>query len=239
MTTTSKIIKSAYRESNLIPIGQSPTDDEQTEGLDRLNSLLDSVMGNEAGEALMDWPVQGGPTDGVTEFWTSVEWTKLKDSPRVQAKLTSAETLFLPPEPSNGARMRVIDLSSNFNTFNLTLDPNGKKIEGTTTNLILGTDGTNTVWVYRADLGDWIKITDLTVDLTATPVVDTDFPFPRKFDDFFITMLAIRLNPRFGQGMSELTVATFERNKEQFKAEYEQTVVVRADSGVNRLSFVR
>ncbi len=237
MTTASEIIKQALRESNLIARNQTPTTAELDEELVRLNRLVESVYGWEVGERLSDWSVQGGPTDGVTSFWTAVEWTKLLSNVRVLAKLTSVDTLFLPAEPDDGARVMVVDLSGNFATFNLTLDPNGRKIEGSTSNLALVDNGLNRTWMYRAELSDWVRLTDMQIDLTAgPPVVDTVFPFPTKFDDAFITMLAVRINPQYGQGLQAPTLLTLERAREQIQAQYRQRVITRADLGVLRMS---
>jgi len=236
MTTTSEIIKSAFREANLIPIGQTPSSDEQSEALSRLNSIIDSVMGFEAGERLKDWLVQGGPTDGVTYFWSSADWEKVRQNSRILANLSTADTIYLPANPNNGARIQVVDIGANFATYNLTLDPNSRMIEGSTSPVVLSTNGTNTTWLYRADTGNWVKLTDMAVDLTSDPVIDTELPFPRKYDDMFITMLAVRLNPRFGQGLSQLTIATLERSRGQFRAEYHQVETTKAPSGVLNLT---
>ena len=66
MTIASVIITDAYRESNLIPVGQSETTAEQTEALRRLNRIIDRLISTAAGELVYDWLVPPSPTAPTT-----------------------------------------------------------------------------------------------------------------------------------------------------------------------------
>ena len=57
MTITQQIITDAYRQSNLLSIGESPSLAQQDEGLRYLNRIVKSVFGNEAGDPLEVFPV--------------------------------------------------------------------------------------------------------------------------------------------------------------------------------------
>src|SRR5690606_33021371 len=97
-------------------------------------------------------------------------------------------TVYLPANPSDGARIGLMDPLGRLATVPVTLDANGRTIE-TAATLTLDTASTTRTWFYRGDLGDWQRISDLTTDGT--------FPFPREFDDYFVTMLAARINPAY------------------------------------------
>lgn len=187
MTLVSEIIKGAYREANLIPLGVEPTDNQTTEALARLNTLILTTVGNEAGDALTD--VNYGGDYDQQEYTTN--W--LPANTRLVCNLTSAPTFNLHPRPYDGQRVAVVDAGSNFATYNVTIDGNGRNIEGAAT-LTLSTDDYSGQWMYRGDTGNWVKIEELE---------DTDaLPFPVEFDDYFTQMLAIRLNPRYGQQLT-------------------------------------
>lgn len=126
--------------------------------------------------------------------------------------LTSAKTIYFPVNPQDGARISYVDVGS---TAELTLDGNGRTIEGVTS--ISGTppaDGKRT-WFYRADLGDWIQLKTL--------VAADDMPLPEEFDDLFITGLAIRIAPRYGVKMDESVIARFVDMIGRAKHRYKQT----------------
>ena len=117
---------------------------------------------------------------------------------RLIAVNTEALTVYLTVRPQDGARMGIADPFGRLAAFPVTLDANGRTIEGAATKL-LNVNGTFQEWFYRADLGQWVKLSTL---------VDTDpLPFPDEFESFFILMLALRLNPRYGRSMDEQSAA--------------------------------
>lgn len=206
MTLVSAIIKSAYRESNLVTIGATPTANETAEALSRLNTLVSSVFGNEVGGHLK------ALNHGGTYSDASCMATYIPVDSRVMANLTGAVTLKLHPTPYDGQRVGVTDILANFATYNLTLDGNGRKIEGVTS-LALSTNGTAKVWMYRGDTGNWVLLSTL---------IETDqMPFPPEYDDFFITTLAMRLAPRNSGVTSGETVEALKRARSQLRARYQ------------------
>jgi hypothetical protein len=214
MTLASSIITDAYRESNLIPMGNSPNTNQQTEALGRLNVIILSTIGNEVGDSLDDLTI-GGAYDQQ-----SICASFIPDNARLLLNLSSATTLNLDPEPFEGQRLIVIDVKNNLATYPLTLSGNGRMIEGATS-IVINTNGDNRQWMYRADLGQWVKITSL---------IYTDaLPFPQDFDDYFITMLAMRLNPRYGQSLTAETTEALKRSRSQLRARYHAWKQVQSD----------
>jgi hypothetical protein len=205
MTLASSIIADAYRESNLIPMGNVPNANQITEALGRLNTLFASTIGNEAGDAFEDINIGGTYSD---------EWETTYFVPsnvRMVFNLSSSKTLCLHPRPFEGQRLSFVDAAGNLATYPVTIKGNGRKIEGATT-LTLNTNSDTRQWFYRADLGSWVKITSL--------LSSDDIPFPSEFDDYFITMLALRLNPRYGQNIAPETGKALERARGQLRARY-------------------
>ena len=233
MTLVSEIISDAYRLSNITRVGGSPTSDQETEALRYLNRLVKSVFGNEAGENLRPFPIGDTNISRPAEYpgWTNTpsgDWFVPKNL-RVMLNLSAPVDLYLHPEPDDGSRFAALDVIGNLSTNNVTVYGNGRLIEGAST-LTLDTDGYNAEWFYRADLGNWVKY----AELTAT---DT-FPFPVEFDDYFITLLAIRLNPAYGAGLDPQSQMIYNRAKSQFSARYSQKIEVGSELGLIRLGRV-
>lgn len=214
MTTASSIITDAYRESNLIPMGTAPTPNQQTEALGRLNVLIYSTVGNEVSDALDDLVI-GGANDQSPYLNDYIP-----DNIRLILNLNASKTLKLDPYPFAGQRVSFIDVAGNLATYPLTLDGNGRNIEGSPT-LLLNTNGDSREYIYRADTGNWTKINTLAL---------TDaLPFPMRFDDFFVTTLAMRLNPRYGQSIAPETADALKRARNQIRAYYHAYEEIRSD----------
>lgn len=214
MTLVSDILLQAYRESNLVPISTPTLSTEQeTEALARLNAIVASVLGWEAGAILQQWPVgRQGYKDPDTlnpDIWQDVPQNSI-----LVLNLDQPETVYLPDKPSDGARIQVQDLAGNLSTNPLTIDANGRLIEGARS-LVLNTDSLNKTWIYRADLGNWTVVSAL---------ASTDeMPFPPDFDDMFIILLAIRLNPRYGRELDPQSQLMLRRAQQSFMARYTQS----------------
>ena len=223
MTLVSDIIQQAYRESNLIALGATYSTNQGTEAVKRLNVLVLSVLGQEAGCKLSDVLVGDSNVtdDGNSSTWD--EDTPLPANSRIVANLESATELLLPVTPEDGARLAVIDASANLATYNLTLTGNGRLIESATS-LVLSTDSLARQWFYRADLGDWRRVTDF--------VEADEFPFPPEFDDYFVTLLAMRLNPRYGRTLGEESAAALSKARTAFRNRYRQTQTRTVDAAL-------
>lgn len=205
MTTVASIITDAYRASNLIPLGATPNDLQIAEALSKLNQIVLSSVGNEIGEELKELSYGG-------EHSQSFLTTKyIPTNYRVILDLTAPVTLKLHPRPYEGQRIAISDVGGNLSTNTLTIDGNGRNIEGAAT-LVLSTDGLAQQWLYRSDTSNWVKITSL---------IETDaIPFPAEFDEYFILTLALKINPMYGQEMASEIVASLRRTRSQLRARY-------------------
>lgn len=229
MTLVSEIIQDAFRQSNLIPINGSVTAEQQTEAFRYLNRIIKSVFGNEVGENLTSQPF-GGTNVGVdlVTYPQPQQWI-LAPNKRLVCNLSSNQTIYLNPVPYPGERFGIIDASRNFDTYGLTVYGNGKLIDGVES-ITLTTEAFDAEYMYRDDLGQWIKYTPLT---SAGQL----FPFPEEFDEFFITMLAMRLNPAYGKAMDAQSAEVFRRAKTQLRARYHNKVQTRSETGLINLPW--
>lgn len=205
MTLASDIITRAYRESNLIPLVAVPNANQQNEALPLLNGQFLAALGFEIGTDLADLNI-GGAFDqsALCSQWVPANL-------RLVLNLSAATTLKLHPQPYEGQRLAFADAGNNIAASPLTLDANGRLIEGAKT-VLLNTNGDSRQWLYRADTASWVKITAL---------IATDaMPLPQEFDSFFVTRLAMRLNPRYGQQLSDLTVKELTTIEGKLRARY-------------------
>jgi hypothetical protein len=203
MTLVSSVITDAYRESQLIPIVSTPNTNEAAEGLRRFNTLLLSTVGNEAGGELHDITVGG--TYDQSQFLSS--W--IPDNTRLILNLAAARSFFLHPHPYEGQRIAIADVGNNLATRNLTLTGNGRTIEAASS-VVLATNGLSRQWLYSG--GNWVRISSLASSDT--------MPLPEEYDDYFITMLALRLNPRHSSKMSQESMAALTRQRDMIRARY-------------------
>jgi hypothetical protein len=131
----------------------------------------------------------------------------------------------LTPSPEDGCRFAVIDRAGNFETYPITIHGNGRNIEEASS-VSLATNNLTREWFYRADLGNWVRVTDLTVN--------DESPFPEEFDDLLVIMLAFRLNPRYGAETRGETAEALNRARRQFRARYRQKTEVDVEDALIR-----
>jgi len=231
MTTIRQLIIDAYRESGIVATGEEPDADMMDEGLRRLNTLYKGLFGAELGENLT--PVNYGQSGLTNNFAknedrsSDIDSTYVPSNSRIIFNIGAPTTLFLPPNPRDGARLGVIDNGGNLASFNVTINANGRKIENSST-VVLNTNSVNQEWFYRADLGNWAKVIDL--------VEGDPSPLPSEFDDLLVTMLTIRINPRHGGETSDEMIETMKRIRRLFKARYRQVAVQTSETGLYRLT---
>lgn len=120
--------------------------------------------------------------------------------------------------------MGVADPYSRLATVPLTIDGNGRPIEGAAS-VLLNVNGTFREWFYRADLAAWVKLSSLDVD--------DDNPFPAAYDTMFIISLAMRLNPRYGRTLDEQSQLVFRQNRREFIARYLQSRPLEIDNSIS------
>lgn len=213
-TLLSVIVSDAYRESNITNINTVLTDAQMAEGLRKLQRVIDSVYGNEAGENLQSYPI--GRVDVHTPgdyppVRYDDQWIPL--NVRSAINLDEPKTIYLHPDPQDGSRFAVVD--ENSTTLALTIDANGRRIGASNTFLFNIPQG-HMQWMYDAVTGTWNVV---------TPLADTDpMPFPPAFDDTFILMLAMRVNPSYTTTMAPESLQALKDNIRKFKARYHQSI---------------
>lgn len=233
MTLVSEIITDAYRQSNLIMIGSTPTDAQNTEALRYLNRFVKSVFGLEAGDRLTSFAIGSLNISRPTGYpwWDDApdgDWFVPEDT-RLMLNLEEPLAVFLTPDPDDGARFAVLDTARNLSTNSLTISGNGRRISGETT-ITLTEDAYAGEWFYRADTGNW--------ELYSPLSLDDPFPFPLEFDDFFITSLAMRVNPAYGAALDQQAANTYQRSKRQLQARYSINKPEGAELGLLRMPKV-
>lgn len=236
MTTATLLIQAAYREGNLVPVGMQPTTAEQTEALAALNRFINGIFGFEMGENLADWlfpqpqrtaPVAANyPQLPYPNYSGVLANTYLSPYPPKNSRLiwgAVTGTVYFPEAPEPGSRMAFIQASGAGDSGAvgqiLTLNGNGRTIEAANTVTITSLAAPGAPprqWLYRDDLGDWVKCQDLAT-------INDDCPFPKEFDDFFICALAKRLGPRYGKITAAETVETARVTLARLKARYRQS----------------
>ena len=246
MTLAATIIQAAFREGNLIPVGQQPTTNQQSEALDSLNRLTLGILGYKMGENLADWMVpQPQRTASVSAnypqfpafpyYMSSSIWPYPPNNRRIVYGGT-AQTVYFPQKPNPGAQMAVVQGSGAGDSGQtgdvLTLDGNGRTIQtppsGAFNNQVTfafnsgagSTPFSPVRWFYRDDLGQWVQVATLTAG-NGSAYTDA-LPYPGEFDDFFICALAKRQAPRFGKIIAKETIEAALTAESAFYARYRQ-----------------
>lgn len=213
MTLLREIIKDAYRETNLLPIDQALSAPEEAEGFNALIRIIDSSFGNEIGEELQ--PV----LDESVEL--------LQDNKILLLTPTSLSTYKFPKNPKNGSRISVVDSTRNSLANPVTLDGNGKTIEGSLTSTV-NAEGMTKTWFYNKEQGNWALLSPLTVS--------SESILPSRFDDYFIIALAMRINPRNGAAIDQQSIMRFREVKRKLQAEYRFTTQAKVEDALLNLT---
>jgi hypothetical protein len=215
MSTIATIINDAYRETNLIARGASENAVGQEEALRLLNRYIESLFGNEIGdnvqEMLFGQNSNIDPTTYNNEFQYFVENWYLPVGYRLKLNLDETKTIKLAPNPQDGDLFAIVDASHNLASYPLTIQGNGSHIQGAT-QFIANTNGYSAIWFYRADKANWKRVTDL--------LLTDESPFPKAFDDLLIIGLAMRLDPRNGLNLSDISMSRYANVLKKFRARY-------------------
>lgn len=218
MTLVSSIIRDAYRETNIIPLEREVTLSQETEALRLLNQVIAGLYGSIVGERLTDWPLGRYNLDhNRYDEWFNLHWYRYGEflNRRMIATNEEARTVHLAQRPQDGSRMAFIDPYSRVSQAPVTIDGNGRPIEGQDA-VVMDEDGESREWMYRADLGQWVRLTNL----QASDVL----PFPERFDQFFVISLAIRINPRFGMNLDEQSSLVWRQQRRDLTNQYLQSI---------------
>jgi len=221
-TVMSEIIVQAFREGNFVALGEDTTTEELAEAVPRLRNLINAVIGFELGELQRDWyvpqihdpeaPIRFPLTPTGTGGEAALPYQFPPSNVRLLVKVTEVRTLYFPAHPFDGARISFLDMGS---TAAVTIDANGRLIEGEASLTEAAAVFHMRTWFYRADRGEWIVLTNLQSDDT--------MPTPPEFDQLWITGLAVSLAPRFQVQIQEQTTATYADMLSRLKKRYKQS----------------
>jgi hypothetical protein len=218
MTVLQSIVTQGYRELNLLAIGKSPSTFQNDEGLLLLQNIIEVTVTGDSGEVMKDWLLGNFDRQDRDRINLPAYYFA---NPAINRRLVAvhdqAMTVYLPPHPSDGSLIGIVDPFMRLAALPVTLDGNGRTIENTQT-VVADTNGLNRTWFYRADLGNWQRLTDL--------ALTDEMPFPKKYDFYFSIGLAMRLSGRTGRRVSEITAAAYAKLRQQFVAQYVQSEVM-------------
>lgn len=219
----SEAVTAGYRAGNIVAAAQTLVQSEIDEGVALVNELWQILLGHELGENLLDWPLPPAfntttstlpeelpfvPNAATTEYWLY----PVQNS-RLLTKITAATTVYFPAAPDDGARMSIADVGSTSTL--LTLNGNGRLVEGATLIVIDPSASSGTTWFYRADLGSWSRV-------VVPLLVDDDLPLPGAFNVLFTSYLAINLAPRNSQAADPVVVEQHRLSLARLKSRYRQ-----------------
>lgn len=232
MATVAELVQTAYRRENLIAIGQTVTAAQLAEGVQAFNGIWRSILGSSLGEKLIDWPVPPNPAVNEARDYPllprdaklpSNVWPYPQQNSRLITYLGGAQTVYLKQNPDDGARMGLMNIGPSFAVNPLTINANGRLIEGASTLVLNAATATPLLWFYRADLGNWVRLGTL----TAT----SESPLPEEFDEFWECAVVIDLCPRYGKDPSAVTAKTYRSNMAALTGRYAQTMPAATDPG--------
>jgi hypothetical protein len=209
MTTCREIVRAAYEEINAL-VGSEPDARDGELGMRRLNALIAGLSGMGIGEPLTD-----------------LEVAESRELPINCRAVTTAGglVLTLPRRPQNGSRVQIIDAGADFSSDPVMVARNGRLLEGAAADLVANSAGFSRTWFYRADLADW-RVVDEALRL------EDDFPFPAATEDAFTVLLALRLAPPTGPGLTPESQAAVQRAVSSLRSRYRQTVRTAAEGAV-------
>jgi hypothetical protein len=199
MATVADLIGQAYGRIGKNPEGQTLPAHPTQVGLDAFNSLIDRLPDEGVGDTLALRRV----TAAITVDGPSV----------LHVIATSAFTITLPEEPTDGYRVKIVDVGANFATHNITVARNGWLIAGSAADVTLSTNGQSKEYMFRADLGDWKDIT--------RPLALTDSsPYPAAHDEGLSAMLALRILENAGGEPTASLVNAASEGKSRLQQQY-------------------
>ena len=213
MTTLSEICISAFRESQTFDLERVPTTAELNEALSRLRNIIELHTRPPVQTIWLgrERSLKADRGQIIRDFTDLQENNPVPPDTYVNLLLDQAYEVKLPSSPGDGAVISFIDVAGTLGSHGLTIHGNGNNISGQPS-ITLDTSGSTTKLMYRRDLGEW------------RPIILLDgmsqMPYPTEFDDFWIIMLAMRLNPRYGKEVNQITLQIFNDVRSRFMSRY-------------------
>jgi len=229
MTQVAEIVEKAFFEAGLTTELQHATPTQMANAVDTLAGVVLFLYGTSVGEQLRPWLL--GNFGRATQMQRALPSNILQYPPpnvRLIAVNEAALTLNLPGNPSPGSLISISDPHARLATYPVTLAGNGYTIEGAAS-LVLSTNSANTLWLFRDDLSNWSRVTPL--------LAADDMPFPGEYDQMFIILMAMRLNPAYGRNISSVQAQFLKDFRQQFDARYVQSLPLQLDQSLSRMSL--
>lgn len=175
--TVRDVIKRSGRLHGCWASGDDPTADEAADALISINSLKRALFGTVIGPRLSPLALTGsaGQAESGGEYQLP----------------SGAFTLTAPLNPRSGARFGVVDANLGWTANPLTINRNGRLINGTNGNYLISTAGQNTRFWFRGDTGDWIIEGDFAN-------LDQAIEFPDPLIAYLPNMLAVVIAAEYG-----------------------------------------
>lgn len=214
MATLQSIIRRAYRESQILDINAAPSAEQENEALEILRGIIrrhirPPVMTVWLGD-VTNLKRQRGQT--IRDFTPIVQNYAIPQDVYLNVVADKPYSVLLPNDPGDGARLVVIDVGSTLGSNPLTLVGNGNLVDGGA-DFTISTSGQRVEFMYRRDIANWVVVTE--------PGLSQIVPFDTMFDDMFVIELAMRINPRYGDGMSEITLLGYQSMLSLFNGRYQ------------------
>lgn len=220
MATAADCIKLALRKLRVVGQGQNPSSAQQADALVELNHML------------REW-AENGASYPIINRRISASYQVESGYPAIRLQCEVGGLTITLPEGANsfpvpdGMRVAIVDVGGNFAASPATLARNGWKIAGTAGNVTLNTASLSRTYMFRADLGDWRQVTDLSVS--------DSLPFPTEFDYGIALMLARRLEGEYGQPLGPNDARAASRARINLYARYVKPGSVAFDPAVSRI----
>jgi hypothetical protein len=197
--TCRDIIKRAARMNGAIATGDDPEADELADAFVALNTMTRALHGDVIGPRLTSLSMAAT--------------MQAENAGLYQAALAAAATLTAPLKPRNGSRFGIVDVNANFSTYNATIARNNQLLEGAAANIALATNGSQRVWFFDADTGNWVREADLSS-------VDVSPPYPDRLLAFLPAMLAVFVGPEIGGEIRPDVVSAASLGMQSFAKNY-------------------
>jgi len=124
-----------------------------------------------------------------------------------QCALSAIATLTMPANPQAGSRVGFADTKANFNTYNLTVNPNSRLIGDAASNLTVSTNGTSRIYWYNPERG-WLQ--------EAPALIDDNCAYPDSLAGYLPDMLALFCVGEYGGEVRPEVVARAKEGREAF-----------------------
>lgn len=229
MTQVAELVEKAFFEAGLTTELQHATPTQMSNAVDTLAGIVQFLYGTSVGEQLRPWllgnygraaQMQRTPPSNVLQFPPA--------NSRLVATNEAALTINLPGNPSPGSLLAISDPHGRLAAYPVTLNGNGYTVESAAT-LVLNTNNASTLWLFRDDLSNWSRVTPL--------LAADDMPFPEEYDQMFIILMAMRLNPAYGRNISSVQTQFLKDFRQQFNARYVQSLPLQINTDISRMSL--